>query len=134
MRRQHQLRIDFQLMRADNACEFLRADANFIEWYSATGCQQLAIVGEMGSGKSVSMAFLVDELHRRNQLQLPQPKICYHYCQNGASGEAAHIFCVLILSLLEQLPGLKRLFFEWYKGILASGLPEPAEDFKTLEA
>lgn len=61
-------------MRADTACAFLRTNANFIEWYSAAGCQQLAIVGEMGSGKSVSMAFLVDELHRRNRLQLPQPK------------------------------------------------------------
>lgn len=121
-------------MRADTACAFLCTDANFIEWYSAAGCQQLAIVGEMGSGKSVSMGFLVDELHRRNRLQLPQPKICYHYCQNGASGEAAHMFCMLILSLLEQLPGLKKLFFEWYKGILASGLPDPAGNFKTLEA
>lgn len=121
-------------MRADTACAFLCTDANFIEWYSAAGCQQLAIVGEMGSGKSVSMGFLVDELHRRSRLQLPQPKIYYHYCQNGASGEAAHMFCMLILSLLEQLPGLKKLFFECYKGILASGLPDPAGNFKTLEA
>ncbi|KAK1832788.1 hypothetical protein QBC39DRAFT_348224 [Podospora conica] len=133
MSRQHQLHVDLQLIRADNACEFLRADDKFINWFGGTGSQQLVIVGEMGSGKSVAMAFLVDELRRRSQLQLPQPKVCYHYCQNGASGEAAHILCVLILSILEQLPGLKKPFFEWYKRTLVSGL-EPATNFKTLEA
>jgi len=35
---------------------------------------------------------------------------------------------------LNKLLALKRVFFEWYKCILASGLPEPAENFKTLEA
>jgi NACHT domain len=87
----------------------------------------------MGCGKSVAMAFLVDELRQRNEHQLPQPKICYHYCQDGEAGQIIYIFSALILSLLEQFSGLKRTFFEWYKQAGASGNFEPATDIKKLE-
>jgi len=131
---QSQRHVDLQQMRSDKACQFLLADAKFIEWYNAIDCQQqqLVITGEMGSGKSVAMSFLIDELRRRSEHQLPQPKICYHYCQNEVSGQAIHVLCVLVLSLLEQLPGLKKTFSEWYRGAVASGI-EPATSYKTLE-
>ncbi|KAK4042994.1 hypothetical protein C8A01DRAFT_44062 [Parachaetomium inaequale] len=132
MSRQSQHHAYLQELRADQACEFLLKDTTFINWYHATDSQHLAILGDMGSGKSVAMAFLIDELRRRNEHQLPQPKVCYHYCQNGETGQATHIFSALALSLLEQLPGLKRAFFEWYKQTMASGI-EPATSFKALE-
>ncbi|KAK3332634.1 hypothetical protein B0T19DRAFT_439454 [Cercophora scortea] len=137
MSRQSQHHAYLQEIRADKACEFLLADAKFIDWYHANEAtdysrRQLVILGEMGSGKSVAMALLIDELRRRNEQQLPQPKICYHYCQNDASGQAIYVFSVLILSLLEQLPGLKRTFFEWYKRTMTMGT-EPAASFKALE-
>lgn len=135
LRRQHQPHVHLQEMRADNACEFLRTDAKFIGWHRGTGCRELVIVGELGSGKSVAMAFLVDELHRRNQLQVSEPNvpICYHYCQNGTSGEAIHVFCVLILSLLAQRPDLKMRFVKWCgKFTLGFGI-DPATSFKALE-
>lgn len=132
--RQGQHHAYLQELRSDQACEFLLKDDSFIKWYQATGreSRQLVILGNMGSGKSVSMAFLIDELRRRNEHQLPQPRICYHYCQNDGSGQAVYIFSSLILSLLEQLPGLKKGFFEWYKRTTASGI-NPATNFKELE-
>lgn len=132
MSRQSQRHADLQQMRDDKACEFLLANTKFIEWYNATDCQQLVVVGEMGSGKSVAMAYLVDELRRRNEHQLPQPKICYHYCHNDESGQVIYVFYVLILSVLEQLPSLKVTFFKWYKRTVASGI-KPATSLKTLE-
>lgn len=123
--RQHKRHIELQKTRAKKACRFLLNDAKFTEWRSGIGCQQLAIVGELGSGKSVAMAYLVDVLQRSSL------RVCYHYCQNGTSGDAIHVFCVLILSLLEQIPRLKKPFVEWYD-TLASGM-DPAPSFKSLE-
>ncbi|KAF2000799.1 hypothetical protein P154DRAFT_490976 [Amniculicola lignicola CBS 123094] len=79
------------------------------------------------------MAFLVDELNRRNEHQLPRPKVCYYYCHNDETGQAIHILSVLILALLEQLAGLKRTFYEWYKEKQASGILEPATSTRMLE-
>jgi hypothetical protein len=87
----------------------------------------------MGSGKTVAMAFLVDELNRRNEQQLPRPKVCYYYCHNDETGQAIHILSVLVLALLEQLAGLKRTFYEWYKEKQASGVLEPATSTRMLE-
>ncbi|KAK1139007.1 hypothetical protein N8T08_001586 [Aspergillus melleus] len=52
---------------------------------------------DMGCGKTVAMTFLVDELSRRNEHQLPQPKICYYYCRDDETGEAVYILSALIL-------------------------------------
>src|SRR3954471_5336733 len=69
-----------QDLRSDEACEFLLAHPNYIAWLRAPDSRLLVILGEMGSGKTVAMGFLIDELRRRNEHQLPQAKICYYYC------------------------------------------------------
>ncbi|KUJ20603.1 uncharacterized protein LY89DRAFT_779348 [Mollisia scopiformis] len=129
MSRQSQYHAYLQEIRVDEACKFLLKDAKFINWRHATDSQQLVILGDIGCGKTVMMAYLIDELRRRNEHQLPQPKICYHYCQNDEIGQAICTFSVLLLSLLEQFSGLKRTFFEWYQQAAASGI-EPATYFK----
>jgi hypothetical protein len=111
----------------------LLTDEKFISWYCASNSQQLIVLGDMGCGKSVAMAFLVDELSQRNKHQLPQSKICYHYCQDNETGQVIYIFSALILSLLQKLPGLKRTFFEWYKQAEASEDFQPATNTKKLE-
>lgn len=120
-------------LRADEACEFLLEDPNFVSWYRASESQKLVVLGEMGTGKTVSMAFLVDALIQRSECQLPQPKICYYYCRNDETGQVTRILSALILSLLEQLSGLKKTFFEWYKEAQASGSYEPATNVNKLE-
>jgi Cdc6-like AAA superfamily ATPase len=102
-----------QDLRNDEACEFLLSHPNFTTWYHASDSQHLAILGEMGGGKTIAMAFLVDELNLRNEHQLPRPKVCYYYCRDDETGQAVHIFSALILALLEQLSGLKKTFYEW---------------------
>ncbi|KAL5371373.1 hypothetical protein DPSP01_014309 [Paraphaeosphaeria sporulosa] len=112
-----------QELRADEACGFLLDDPAFADWYRASNSEWLVILGEMGCGKTVAMNFLVDELRRRNEHQLPRPKVCYYYCRDDEAGQAVHIFSALVLALLEQLSGLKKTFYEWYKENQASGVP-----------
>lgn len=120
-------------LRADNACEFLLHQPEFIDWYRASSPQQLVIFGDMGCGKTMAMAFLVDELMRRKEHELPKPKICYYYCRDDETGTAVYIYSTLILWLLQQLPGLLKPFVEWYKETQASGIPDPAKDVRKLE-
>lgn len=49
-------------IRSNEACEFLLEDTKFVEWYQAPDSQQLAVIGEMGSGKTVAMSFIANEL------------------------------------------------------------------------
>ncbi|PYI07524.1 hypothetical protein BO78DRAFT_90581 [Aspergillus sclerotiicarbonarius CBS 121057] len=133
MRRQSQYHADLQELRADQACDSLLKSPQFLSWYHASDSQQLVILGDMGSGKIVSMSFVVDELSRRNEYQLPQPKICFYYCRDDETGKSSAIFSALILSLLKQLPGLKNPFVEWYKQAQASGVFDPASNIKRLE-
>ncbi|KAG9188865.1 hypothetical protein G6011_07570 [Alternaria panax] len=122
-----------QDLRTDEACEFLLTHPNFIKWYHASDTQQLVLFGEMGSGKTVAVAYLVDELNRRDEHQLPRPKVCYYYCRDDDTGQAINILSTLILALLEQLSGLKRTFYNWYKEKQACGVLEPATNPRMLE-
>jgi len=133
MSRQSRYHADLRDLRADQACEYLLTDVHFIKWYCAPECRQLVILGDMGSGKTVATAFLVDELSRRNEQLLPQPKICYYYCRDDETGQALHIFSALILALLEQLCGLKKTFYEWYKQHQAAGNLEPTTNRRNLQ-
>ena len=83
----------------------------------------------MGCGKSVAMSFLTDHL---NEYQ-PRPMICFYYCRDDESGQAVNVFSALILSLLKQLPDLRKAFDQWYKDKQASRVLEPARSTKILE-
>jgi hypothetical protein len=121
-------------LRTDDACKYLLQHTNFMKWYGAPNSQQLAISGDMGSGKTVAMAFLIDELNRRNETQLPRPKVCYYYCRDNETGEAAHILAGLILSLLKQLSGLNKTFYEWHQRKQEdAGVVGPATSTRELE-
>ncbi|CZT20874.1 uncharacterized protein RCC_06734 [Ramularia collo-cygni] len=119
-------------LRADDGCDFLLKDPKFVQWYRSPGISRLVILGDMGTGKSVVAAFAVDKLHERRESRVPRPIICYHYCRDDETGRMIHILSVLLLSLLQQLPGLKRTFHEWYMQNQASGNIEPVKDARKL--
>lgn len=133
MSRQGQYHDSLKLLRADQACQFLLENNEFTDWYEALDSRLLVILGDMGSGKTVAASFIVDQLSQRKQSQLPQPKICYYYCRDDETGKTISIVSGLMLSLLEQLPGLKKPFFEWYKEAQASGIFDPAKNTEKLE-
>ncbi|CAI7655755.1 unnamed protein product [Penicillium pancosmium] len=132
MSQQASLYADLKVLRADETCGFLLTTESFIKWYHATGPQQLVILGEMGCGKSVAMAFLQQHLKKRND-QLPSPKICGYYCRDDGTRKDIQMFAVLILSLLDQLPGLKKPFIADYRQAQLDGNYDPAADPEILE-
>lgn len=101
-------------------------DSAFENWYRDPDSQWLALLGDMGCGKSVTMSYVVEELDRRHKVKLPQPKTCYYFCLDEQAGQSTRIFSALILALCEQLSGLKKTFYEWYKAKQASGIIDPA--------
>jgi hypothetical protein len=109
----------------------LLVDPNFTDWYYSSNSQQLMLLGEMGRGKTVTMAYLVDELRRRSEQRIPQSKVCFYYCRDAGTGQAVQIVSCLILSLLEKLPGLKKEFHDRYKKAKASDV-DPGTDIKKL--
>lgn len=68
-----------------------------------------------------------------NECLIPQPKTCYYYCRDDETGNAVLIYSGLILSLLQQLPGLKKPFIEWYEQAIKFGIIDPGTNTRTLE-
>ncbi|KAJ5469732.1 hypothetical protein N7539_009350 [Penicillium diatomitis] len=124
---------ELKFLRADQACDFILRDSNFRAWYHGSGSRLLVILGEMGRGKTVLMAYIVDQLYQRKGDQLPNPKICYYYCREDETGNVVAVLSALILSLLQQLPGLKRHFCDWYNEKQALGCYDPAASIESLE-
>ncbi|KAJ8114354.1 hypothetical protein OPT61_g3749 [Boeremia exigua] len=71
-------------------------------------------------------------LPRKSCCQIPRPKVCYYYCRDDETGQAVSILSGLILALLEQLSGLKKMFYEWYRRNQASGALDPATSASKL--
>ncbi|KAF2228003.1 hypothetical protein BDZ85DRAFT_10798 [Elsinoe ampelina] len=88
----------------------------------------------MGSGKTMTMSYLADELRQTSKSQIPQPKVITHYCQDSKSGHQTFVLSALIFSLLKQLPGLKKGFCQWYLESERTGGPYPASDNRRLRA
>ncbi|KAJ6787705.1 hypothetical protein PWT90_10410 [Aphanocladium album] len=120
-------------LTAPEACSYLETDEQVVQWYSNETCQKLAIVGDTGFGKSFSMSFLIEFLTKQNQTQVPAPKLCYYFCRDDATGNLTSILSGLILSLLSQLKGLRKVFAQWYQDIQRdNGIPDPAADAGSL--
>ncbi|CAG7998998.1 unnamed protein product [Penicillium salamii] len=112
---QSQLCNEWQTLRANQACEFLLENPKFKSWYEASESQQLVIFGDMGHGKSVAMAFLAETLSHRNKHRLPRPVLCQYYCRDHETGKPTSVLSALSYSLLFQLKGLQKPFYERYK-------------------
>lgn len=56
MSRNNQHHVTQKRLREDKACEFLLTNPNFIHWYRATDSQQLVVLGDVGSGKTVGIS------------------------------------------------------------------------------
>ena len=114
-------------LRASDACKWIVADPKFLKWYNAPTSEQLVILGDMGCGKTVITAHVIEELIHMNTHQLPRPLICYHYCKNDETGKAVYIYSILILQLLDQQEGFKVDFVKWYDNTRTSERLDPAQ-------
>jgi Ankyrin repeats (3 copies)/NACHT domain len=123
----------FRELRADEACRWITDDINFLNWYDAPSSKQLVLLGDRGCGKTITTAYLVDQLVHLNKHQLPRPLICFHYCKDDETGKVEYVYCSLILQLLDQQEGLKVKFDKWYESTKKSGeRMSPVRSFQEL--
>ncbi|KAL8760990.1 MAG: hypothetical protein Q9184_002842 [Pyrenodesmia sp. 2 TL-2023] len=122
-----ELHSELRGLRASDACKWIVADSKFLEWYNAPTSEQLVIFGNMGCGKTIITAHVIEELIQLNKSQLPRALICYHYCVNNETGKVLYIYSSLILQLLDQQEGFKVEFDKWYDNTRKSELLDAAQ-------
>ena len=137
--------------RDDNACNWIVSEASFLEWKErsrvstlsladlpdmhgdAGASRFLALLGDMGSGKTVTTAYVVDHLSKDNV-------VCKYYCADNRGCADDHdtidlvnILQSLLYQLLQQKPGLKFRFWDWFKKTQETGIPvKPTDSEKEL--
>lgn len=132
LRNQNKYHEDLEKYRGNEACYFVLKNSSFYSWYHDAQSRQLAILGDMGSGKTVIVSHLIEWLIEENQHQVPQPKVVWFYCLDGVTDGVAQILAAFTLSLLNQLQGLQKPFYEWYKKEQSNGL-DPAVSHRKME-
>ncbi|CAG8407488.1 unnamed protein product [Penicillium salamii] len=128
--RQNELYAQLQDLRADGACEFLLQTELFRKWRDQSVSQKLLLLGDMGSGKSVTMSWVVHHLEQTNEPQIPHPKVCWYYCRYPETDRVSQILRILLLSLLKQMKGLQSGFLESYDD--AAGSFDPVQNVSAL--
>ncbi|KAL8847007.1 MAG: hypothetical protein Q9221_007920 [Calogaya cf. arnoldii] len=114
-------------LRASNACKWIVADSKFLAWYNAPTSERMVLFGNMGCGKTIITAHVIEELIHLNKYRLPRALICYHYCEDDETGKVLYIYSSLILQLLDQQEGLKVEFDKWYDNTRKSELLNAAQ-------
>ncbi|KAI4268987.1 MAG: hypothetical protein LQ337_007536 [Flavoplaca oasis] len=126
-KRRSELHCELRELRASDACKWIAADSKFLAWYNAATSERLVIFGNMGCGKTIITAHVIEELIHLNNYRLPRALICYHYCVDNETGKLLYIYSSLILQLLDQQEGLKVEFDKWYDNARESELLNPAQ-------
>ncbi|KAL7813519.1 hypothetical protein V8C44DRAFT_47744 [Trichoderma aethiopicum] len=96
--------------RADEACSWITSNDQFSYWrLNSRDSSFLALFGDMGCGKTITTAYVVDTL---SQAQL----VCSYYCKDDQeTTKLGNIYRSLIWQLLRKKPDLKTSFSSWYK-------------------
>ncbi|KAK1756507.1 ankyrin repeat-containing domain protein [Echria macrotheca] len=93
--------------RADETCEWILTQEEYIRWDSAEGLQVLWLVGTAGIGKTVLSCFLVSHL-QKDSARLPSKITIYHLCDYKDDGSprntAVGILRCVLYQLLEKQP------------------------------
>ncbi|KAL8901698.1 MAG: hypothetical protein Q9207_005067 [Kuettlingeria erythrocarpa] len=127
-----ELHCELRGLRASDACKWIVADSRFLEWYNASDSERLVVFGNMGCGKTIITAHVVEELIHLNKSRLPRALVCYHYCVNNETGNVLYVWSSLILQLLDQQEGLKVEFGKWYEYTRKSELVNAAQSSADL--
>lgn len=117
---------------AQDACQWVMDDPTFRRWYSWKAAHPLVLFGDMGCGKTVTMSFIIDKIHRLNQGRIPSPLVCYHYCRDDETGQALYIYASLIQQLMREKAHVKVQFNRWCEKLQSEGYKAPAQDSALL--
>ncbi|CAM1511877.1 Fc.00g093900.m01.CDS01 [Cosmosporella sp. VM-42] len=96
--------------RDDKANEWIQSHSSITSWKSSpSGPNLLVMLGDMGTGKSITTAYLVDTLSQ-------QHSVCAYYCRDdGNTTILGNIYRTLLWQLLQRQPRLQPGFWEWFE-------------------
>ncbi|KAJ6780958.1 hypothetical protein PWT90_06021 [Aphanocladium album] len=120
---------------AKDTCEWIKDDGAFCAWYEATAAKPLALYGEMGCGKTTTMASLIDQVTQLNQGRISNAIVLYHYCRDDKTATPLSVCCNLMLQLMHKNPELKVAFHSWFeeqgydRRYYWAYSPKPVEEF-----
>ncbi|PTB63085.1 hypothetical protein BBK36DRAFT_146201 [Trichoderma citrinoviride] len=113
--------------RADEACSWITRNDQFSYWrLNSRDSSLLALFGDMGCGKTITTAYVVDTL---SQGQL----VCSYYCKDDhETTKLGNIYRSLIWQLLKRRPDLKARFYSWYKKAESRSQVNPTQSDEML--
>jgi hypothetical protein len=96
--------------RADDACSWLTSDDAFSYWLLNRDSNVLVLLGDMGSGKTMTTAFVADSLAH------PGRPLCAYYCKDEHEpAKLRNIYRSILFQFLQQSSEIKLRFWKWYK-------------------
>jgi len=115
--------------RTDKACSWIISDEAFSYWLLNThDSNLLALLGNMGCGKTVTTAFVADSLQTQQRL------LCAYYSTGDSdSTKLLSIYRSLVRQLLKRKPALKPYFLDWYRKADSQSLGNPTHSREKLE-
>ncbi|KAI1862941.1 hypothetical protein JX265_008987 [Neoarthrinium moseri] len=118
--------------RAQEACSWFVNEPLFLDWFHSTKSELLLFCCNLGSGKTVTMSYVIDTIIQRNQNELPRALINYHYCKSDNTGDSIKIYSNLVLQLLNRQKALKKNFLEWEREVRSLGIHSPTDNVRKL--
>ncbi|KAM5356709.1 hypothetical protein ACJ41O_003355 [Fusarium nematophilum] len=111
--------------RDDKACTWITSHDTVASWMSTSGDTKImAMLGDMGKGKTMSTAYLVDHLSK-------QHTVCAYYCRgDDKTTRLGAIYRSLIWQLVQRRSQFKARFWKWVKekeSQLSANWTSPAE-------
>ncbi|OAQ96024.1 hypothetical protein LLEC1_03761 [Akanthomyces lecanii] len=126
--------LELKTKTANDACRWAVDNPVFRTWYGTAATETLALYGEMGCGKSTTMAYIIEHVTQLSEGHIPSPIICYHYCQDNETGKSLNVYSSLIQQLMQRKQQVKVQFNSWYDKHKSESNYSPAHDPKLLGA
>ena len=115
--------------RADEACSWITSDVTYLEWIlNSSGPRLLKMIGNIGLGKTINTAYLVDHLSQDRP-------VCVYYCKDDRDiTKLGSIYRSLTWQLLMQKPDFKGQFRDWYERTKSRSKIDPTQSESLLRA
>jgi hypothetical protein len=115
--------------RADEACQWITSVDAFKYWQlSLDNTSVLAMFGDMGCGKTMTTAYVVDYLSVRKST------VCSYYCKSDQQTTSlGNIYRSLVWQLLKRRPGLRQKYWKWYRDTEPVSQVSPAQSESHLQ-
>ncbi len=117
---------------ATDACKWVLDNPTFCAWYGTASTGLHVLYGEMGCGKSTTMAFLIDHVTQLNRGLIPSAIICYHYCRDAETSKSLSVYSSLIQQLMHKKKQVKVQFNSWFEKHTSESNYAPTHDSKLL--